>query len=144
MGANSTLVALSRPAPQAGDVRFVVAVQPVSADVFVRQYLRAQYTPLSLPLADVVDAFLRLRGGYPLKAMTPLPFLKDLKVPVFYIQAREDRWTTAADTQSFYDATPGEKEIWWIEGITRRFDAYNYLGAHPERIIAFAEKHFRK
>jgi fermentation-respiration switch protein FrsA (DUF1100 family) len=93
-------------------------------------------------LADIVDRFVQWQGGYALKAMTPLPYVKDIKVPVFYVQARDDRWTTVSDTQSFYDATPGEKEIWWIEGITRRFDAYNFVGDHPERIIAYVQKHF--
>ena len=123
-------------------VRFLVAVQPVSANVFVRQYLRAEYTPLSVFLAAIVDWFVQRRGGYALKAMSPLPYVKDIRVPTLYIQARADRWTTVADTQSFYDATPGEKELWWIEGITQRFEAYNYVGDHPERIIAFVKAHF--
>ena len=142
MGANSTIIALSKGAERVQNVKFLVAIQPVSPDVFVRQYLRAVYTPLSVFLANIVDRIIQWRGGYALKAMSPLPFAKDLQVPTLYVQAPADRWTTVADTQSFYDATPGEKEIWWIEGITRRFDTYNYVGDHPERIIAFAQKHF--
>ncbi len=144
MGANSTLIALAKGAARAAPVRFAVAIQPVSANVFVREYLRAVYTPLSVPLAGIVDWFLQRRGGHALAAMTPLPYLKDVKAPIFYIQAPADRWTTVADTQSFFDGTPGEKEIWWIEGITRRFDTYNYMGEHPERIIAFANRHFSR
>jgi pimeloyl-ACP methyl ester carboxylesterase len=142
MGANSTIIALSKGAEQIHEVGFLVAVQPVSAAVFVRQFLRAEYTPLSVFLAVIVDWFVQRRGGHALKAMSPLPYVKDIQVPTLYIQARADRWTTVADTQSFYDATPGEKELWWIEGITRRFDAYNYVGDHPERIIEFARAHF--
>jgi pimeloyl-ACP methyl ester carboxylesterase len=142
MGANSTIIALSKGAEQVQSVKFLVAIQPVSAAVFVRQYLRAVYTPLSVFLAVIVDWFVQRRGGYALKAMSPLPYVKDIKVPTLYIQARADRWTTTADTQSFYDATLGEKELWWIEGITQRFDAYNYVGDHPGRILAFAKAHF--
>ena len=142
MGANSTIIALSKGAEQVQAIRFLVAVQPVSAAVFVRQYLRSVYTPLSVFLAAVVDWIVQLRGGYALKAMSPLPYVKDIKAPTLYIQARADRWTTVADTQSFYDATLSEREIWWIEGITRRFDAYNYVGEHPERIIEFVKRHF--
>jgi uncharacterized protein len=141
MGANSTIVALSKAADQMQDVRFLVAIQPVSADVFVRCYLRAVYTPLSVFLADIVDRLIQWRGGYPLKAMTPIPYAKDIKIPTLYIQAPADRWTTIEDTQAIYDATPGEKEIWWVEGITRRFDTYNYIGEHPERVIEFIRKH---
>lgn len=110
----------------------------------MQEYLRAVYTPLSVPLAGIIDWFLQRRGGYALAAMTPLPYLKDVKAPVYYIQAPGDRWTTVADTQNFFDGTPGEKEIWWMEGITRRFDTYNYVGEHPERIIAFAKGHFSR
>jgi alpha/beta superfamily hydrolase len=143
MGANATIIALSKGAEQVQPVRFLVAVQPVSAAVFVRQYLRAEYTPLSVFLAAIVDRFIQWRGGYALQAMSPLPYVPAVEVPILYIQARADRWTTVADTQSFYDATVGEKELWWIEGITRRFDAYNYVGDHPERIIAFVKRHFQ-
>jgi pimeloyl-ACP methyl ester carboxylesterase len=142
MGANSTIIALSKGAEQVQAIKFLVAVQPVSAAVFVRQYLRAEYTPMSVFLAAIVDWFVQRRGGYALKAMSPLPYVKDIKVPTLYIQARADRWTTVADTQSFYDATLSEKELWWIEGITRRFDAYNYVGDHPERILEFVKTHF--
>jgi pimeloyl-ACP methyl ester carboxylesterase len=141
MGANATIIALSKGAAQVRDVRFLVAVQPVSAAVFVRQYLRAQYTPLSLPLAGIVDWIDRQRGGYALAEMSPLAYARDIRVPTLYVQARLDRWTTAADTQSFYDATPAEKELWWIDGITHRFKAYNYVGEHPERILDFVKKH---
>jgi uncharacterized protein len=140
MGANSTIVALSKAADQLQEICFLVAIQPVSADVFVRRYLRAVYTPLSVFLADIVDRFIQWRGGYPLKAMTPIPYAKDINTPTLYIQAPADRWTTVEDTQSIFDAIPGEKEIWWVEGITRRFDTYNYIGEHPERVIEFIGK----
>ncbi len=31
-----------------------------------------------------------------------------------------------------------------MEGIPRRFDTCNYVGEHPERIIAFAKGHFSR
>lgn len=142
MGANATIIALGCGEGLIGAVKLLVAVQPVSAAVFVRQYLRAQYTPLSEFLGAIVDKLVQMQGGYALNAMSPLAYTKDIRVPTLYIQARADRWTTIADTQSFYDATPGEKELWWIEGITRRFDAYNYVGDHPERVIEFIQKYF--
>jgi pimeloyl-ACP methyl ester carboxylesterase len=142
MGANSTIVALSKGAEQVQPVKFLVAIQPVSADVFVKQYLKAVYTPLSVYLAAIADWLVQRRGGYPLKDMSPRSYAKDIKVPTLYIQVRADRWTTTADTQSFYDATPNPREIWWIEGITHRFEAYNYVGDHPERVIDFAKEHF--
>jgi uncharacterized protein len=141
MGANATIVALSKGVERVSNIVCLVAIQPVSAAVFVRQYLRAQYTPLSVFLAGMVDAMVQWRGGYALAAMSPIGYAKDIKVPAFFIQAPADRWTTVADTQAIVDATPGEKEIWWVDGITRRFDTYNFIGEHPERILAFLKKY---
>jgi len=31
---------------------------------------------------------------------------------------------------------------WLIEGKMRRFEAYNYVGEHPEKILTFIEKYF--
>jgi hypothetical protein len=40
--------------------------------------------------------------------------------------------------------TPNEKELFWIEGTTRRFkDGYNYFGRHPEKVIAFFDQHMK-
>jgi uncharacterized protein len=37
-----------------------------------------------------------------------------------------------------------DKELFWIEGTTRRFkDGYKYFGRHPEKILAFFDKHMK-
>jgi alpha-beta hydrolase superfamily lysophospholipase len=141
MGANSTLVALSKNKELMQNVRFVVAIQPVSADVFFRSYMRNVYTPLSLYLIPLVDRLVRWRGGFGLREMSPLPFVPDVEVPTLYVQARQDPWTELGDIESFYEATPDPKELWYIEGQMRRFEAYNYVGDHPERLLDFAAQH---
>ena len=140
MGANSTIVALASDAPEVEDVRFLVAVQPVSARVFISRFLRAQYTPLSLPLVGIVDLFLRIQGGPRLGEMSPVAYAQKVRVPVLQIQARDDRWTTVEDTEAIFAGFAGEKEMWWIEGIEDRFAAYDYVGDHPSRVIEFIER----
>lgn len=50
--------------------------------------------------------------------------------------------TRPEDVQSIYDAIPiEEKKFVWIEGTTRRFDGYNYFGAHPEVAIDWFNSH---
>ncbi|MBN1120347.1 MAG: alpha/beta hydrolase [Anaerolineae bacterium] len=139
MGANSTIIALSKGGELVKDIAFLVAIQPISANVFVRSYLKAVYTPLSLFLMPLVDWLVQLRGGYSLKAMSPLEYASDVAVPSLFVQAREDRWTELHDIESIYDAVQGPKEFWWIEGKMMRFDAYNYVGQHPERVLQFIE-----
>ncbi len=142
MGANATIVALSKGGDLVEEVKFLVAVQPISVGVFLRRYMSNVYTPLSLYLIPIVDRFVQWRGGFAFREMSPLEYAKDVRVPTLYIQAREDPWFEASDVQGFYDASAGPKDMWWIEGKMQRFEAYNYVCANPERIIAFAKKHF--
>lgn len=142
MGAASTMVALSRGKDELRNARFFVAIQPITASVFFRCYLKDVYTRLSLFLIPIVERMVRWRGGYGFQEMAPVRFAKDIEIPTLYVQAKEDRWTELSDIQGFYEATPGAEELWLIEGKMRRFEAYNYVGEHPERVLAFAEKHF--
>jgi hypothetical protein len=36
------------------------------------------------------------------------------------------------------------KQLWWIEETNHRFKAYNHIGEHPEKLIAFLETHLKK
>ena len=142
MGANSTIVALSKGGELVEDIKFLVAVQPISVSVFFRRYMSNVYTPLSLYLIPIVDRFVQWRGGFAFKEMSPLTYAKDVKVPALVIQAREDPWFEASDVEGVYNAMKGPKEMWWIEGKMRRFEAYNHVCKNPERIIAFSREHF--
>jgi hypothetical protein len=142
MGAASTMVALSKRKDRLHKARFLVAVQPVTSSVFFRCYLGDVYTPLSLFLIPIVDRIVRWRGGYAFAEMAPGRFAPDIEIPTMYVQAREDRWTELSDIQGFYEATPGARELWLIEGQMRRFEAYNYVGQNPGRVLAFVEEHF--
>jgi fermentation-respiration switch protein FrsA (DUF1100 family) len=142
MGANATTVALSKAKDQLRDIKFLIAVQPVSAEVFIRSYLRNVYTPLSLYLLPIIDRIVRWRGGFALKEMSPLRYARDVVIPTLVIQAREDPWTELTDTQAYYQALSGPKELWLIDGIQRRFETYNYVGDHPDRIVKFIRQHF--
>jgi hypothetical protein len=58
----------------------------------------------------------------------------------------KDSWTrNPEDAQRTFDLLAREeKELFWIENTTRRFKAgYDYFGRHPERIIAFLDKHIK-
>jgi pimeloyl-ACP methyl ester carboxylesterase len=142
MGANATMVALSADPGHLENVRFLVAIQPVSALVFFRSYLKDVYTPLSLYLIPLVDRLVQWRGGFGLQEMSPLEHARNIHVPTLYVQAREDPWTELSDIEGFHEATAGPKALWLIEGEMDRFDTYNYVGDHPERILAFAREHF--
>jgi alpha-beta hydrolase superfamily lysophospholipase len=73
--------------------------------------------------------------------MSPRPFVKDIAVPVLYVQGKYDNWTDVSDIQTFYDKTHGTKELLWLEEKMSRPESYNYFGKHPEKMIAFLQKH---
>lgn len=141
MGADSTIVAMGKAHEQLKDAAYFVAVQPVSASVFIRSYVRSTYTPLGLVLIPLVDKMCQWRGGYSFAEMSPLKYCKDITAPTLYIQARTDPWTELSDIQGFYEATPEPKEFWMVEGDMGRFDTYNYVGEHPEKMIDFVKKY---
>lgn len=144
MGANATIIALDKGRLDATRVRCLAAIQPVSAEVFVKQFLRDKFTPLSLAIVPIVDALLKPLGGHPLSEMTPIPSAANIRVPTLIAQARNDKWTTPQDTIEIYDAIQAPKQLQWLEESTNRFQAYNHIGEHPEKLIAFLNEHLKK
>ena len=141
MGADATLIALSRLKDDLEPIRCMVAVQPISALVFIRTYLKSTFSKLSWILIPMVDRMTQWMGGYHLDVMTPLPACKDVHLPVMFIQGKYDPWTELSDLQSFYDAAPGEKELLWIDEKIPRFEVYNRIGQQPQPVLEFLHKY---
>ena len=141
MGANSTIIAMSKQPDSFGNVKCLVAVQPISMEVFVRSYLRSRFTPAGASLLfPLIKLFVNLQSKYRLQDMSPARFVRDLKVPTLYVQTRNDPWTEPSDIRGFYENTPTEKEFFWIEGLTHRFQGYQYFGEHPEKMLEWLKK----
>jgi pimeloyl-ACP methyl ester carboxylesterase len=141
MGANSTIVAMGKQPDSFGNVKCLVAVQPVSMEVFVRSYLRSRFTPVGATLLfPLIKLFVNLQSKHRLQDMSPARFVRDLKVPTLFVQTRNDPWTEPSDIQGFYENTPTEKEFFWIEGKTHRFQGYQYFGEHPEKVLEWLKR----
>ena len=72
--------------------------------------------------------------------MSPSGYVKDLKVPVLYVQARNDPWTELSDVQGFFDKSPEPKEFYWIENTKHRFESYSYFQEKPEVMLEWLKK----
>ena len=138
MGANSAIIAMSRHPELFEKVKALVAVQPISMAFMAEKIMGVLGQRCSL---DEVDQAIRVLAHIGLAEMSPMATLKDLKVPVLYSQVREDALTSPADLEAIVAHTPTESEMLWIEGPLNRFDGYNYYGEHPERMLAFLNKH---
>jgi pimeloyl-ACP methyl ester carboxylesterase len=141
MGANSTIVAMSKQPDSFGNVKCLVAVQPISMEVFARTYLGRRITSFGAALLfPLIKLFVNLQSKYRLQDMSPACFVRDLKVPTLYVQTRNDPWTELSDIRGFYENTPTEKELFWIEGKTHRFQGYQYFGEHPEKMLEWLKR----
>ena len=123
MGANSTIIAMSKIPEAFANVKCLFLVQPISMEVFLRTYLGTFITPAGARLfMPTVKKFVVLMGALPLEAMSPRDYAKDIIVPAMYVQAQNDPWTELSDIQSFYTNTPDNpKEFVWIENTKHRY-----------------------
>jgi hypothetical protein len=142
MGANSTIIAMSKETDRFRNVKCLLAIQPISVEVFVRTYAKKLLTPIGVKLIlPMVKKFIVWRGAHPLEKMSPGEYVKDLRVPTMYVQARNDPWTELSDIQSFYEKTPDNpKEFLWIEDTAHRFESYNYFGSKPEKMLEWIKR----
>jgi uncharacterized protein len=142
MGANSTIIAMSKKPEEFQNVKCLFAIQPISMEVFVRTYAGKLF---SRPVADVllpmVKKFAVWQGAHPVSDASPREYVKDIKVPTMYVQARNDPWTELSDIRGFYDNTPDNpKELFWIEDTTHRFESYSYFEDKPEKMLDWVNR----
>ena len=141
MGANSTIVAMSKQQDKFKKVKCLIAVQPISMEVFVRTYFKKRFTSFGAKLLfPLVKMFVNWQSKYRLENMSPARFVKDIKVSTLYVQTRNDPWTELTDIIGFYEDTQTAKEFFWIEGLNHRFQGYQYFGDNPEKMFWWLKK----
>ncbi|KAH8683666.1 Alpha/Beta hydrolase protein [Ilyonectria robusta] len=142
LGANSTIIAISRYPQYFTDIKALLALQPVSARAFIGKGAENAGVDKEEALKEF-DTNIFHRTGLHLDELSPIPHAKDVKIPTLVAQVHRDLSTYPEDVQEIYDKLGAkEKELFWIEGTTRRFDGYNYFGSHPERMLGWFKKHF--
>ncbi|KAF2719991.1 hypothetical protein K431DRAFT_295515 [Polychaeton citri CBS 116435] len=104
-------------------------------------------TDLGIDAPTAFKAFVKwiqeLTGFRP-RELTRIPHAKNVKVPTLVAQIRNDALIDTKDTLEIYDNFGfKEKELIWIEGMTRRFDGCNYFGENPNEMLAWLEKYVR-
>ncbi|MDD3888128.1 MAG: hypothetical protein PHN19_05170 [Patescibacteria group bacterium] len=139
MGANSTIIAMSKVPNAFKNVKCLFAVQPISMEVFIRTYMKIVLTPIGQKIfMPMVKKFVIMRGGEPMEKMSPRDYVKDLRVPTMYVQAKNDPWTELSDIEGFYRDTPDNpKEFFWINDTKHRFESYSYFESKPEKMLSW-------
>ncbi|MEM6464580.1 MAG: alpha/beta hydrolase [Pseudomonadota bacterium] len=132
-GGNAQYEAMSRRPELFENVRCMLSPLVVSMASLMGQFAGFQGVSEYMEEMDFEQKKL---GGFANAEMTPHLFAGDVKVPTLVVQVLDDLWTTQEDGQKTFDLLgSNEKDLFWIEGTTRRFDGYNYFGRNPERMI---------
>ncbi|MEM9593013.1 MAG: alpha/beta hydrolase [Acidobacteriota bacterium] len=138
-GGNAQFEAIHRQPGLFEDVRCILCPLVVSMGSLMGRFAELQGVSEYLDLMDFEQVKL---GGFRNAEMTPHLFAPSVKMPALTMQVRGDLWTTDEDGLETFDLLGSrDKEIFWVEGTTRRFDGYNYFGQNPERMLAFFDTH---
>lgn len=143
LGADATMFAMQRAPQEFADVRCLVACQPLSPRMVVERGLERRGIPAQA--IDELDRRIRLRTSFSLDDMSPVHAARSVRMPALLYQVRDDLMTRPDDVKAIFDAIPGEdgatKELFWIDGTTRRWDGYLHFQRHPARILDWIARH---
>jgi pimeloyl-ACP methyl ester carboxylesterase len=139
LGANSTIIAMSKHPEEFEGIRALIALQPSSFRPVAQAVLAVQGVP------DAIDAFdleVKKLSGFDLDELSPMSYAKDVTVPTLVAQVHHDSSTHPSDVQGIYDNLGAtDKKLHWIEGTTRRFDGYNYFPENPQLMLEWFADH---
>jgi uncharacterized protein len=139
MGASSTFAAMAQFPAAFGEVRCLVAPQPVTGRTIVTRRLGM------LGLSDRIDDFeqkIILRTSIGWAGRNVQEWAKSVCVPAFLYQVRGDVLTYPGDVQAMFDNIPvADKKLKWIEGTTARFDGYLEFQRRPAPMLEWFEKY---
>jgi uncharacterized protein len=143
MGANATFTAMTLHPEAFGDVRCLVAPQPLSPRVTLERSLELMGVNAEESIEELGD-MIRLHTSLRLDDDSPVEAARSVTVPTFLYQVKDDILTRPGDVQSMYDNIPvADKELLWIEGSTRRWDGYLHFAKEPARMLAWYDRHMK-
>ena len=137
MGANSTIIAMSKVPRAFRNVKCLFAVQPISMEVFLRTYVSQLLTPVGAKLLlPMVKQFIVWRGAHPLGEMSSQGICQGFKGADHVRSGQERPLDRDERHPGFYEGTPDNpKDFFWIENTTHRFESYSYFQDKPEKML---------
>ena len=123
------------------DIKSMIAIAPLKG----RTTIERNCEHMQIPVEEGIAAFEPIYNGFTglrVKDHNIIPKAKNIKIPTFFVQVRNDmnsRWT---DVQDMYDITPvADKKIFYIEETPWRFKGYTFFSEHPEQMIEWFDAH---
>ncbi len=142
LGCNATIFAMAKHPEYFRDVRCMIAVQPLSVRIIMERMLELHGVPAET--IDDVERQIFLKTSRKLDDLSPVESAKSVAVPTLMYQVHDDLMTQPSDVQSIFDnVSAKEKQLFWIQGTTRRWDGYNYFQKNPDQVLDWFATHMR-
>ncbi|MCI4669555.1 MAG: alpha/beta hydrolase [Bacteroidia bacterium] len=143
MGANATINAMEHKPDAFEDIKCLLCIAPLKGQTTIER----QAGQMGIDPAEALEAFEPIYNditGLTVEDHNIIPKFKNVNIPTFFFQVRDDsnsRWT---DVQEMHDLTPIEdKKILYMEGTPLRFKGYNYFSDNPEEMVAWFDAHMK-
>lgn len=135
-GANTTFFAFQEDAEvfTTSGVKALVALQPLANGDF----LKGMKVPDAVYKA-AEQHYEAHSGGYPFIA--PIEdAARFVTVPTRLVQARKDPYANMDKIAAIYTSIQAEKEMYWLDKPTHRFDGYNWFAGHPRDMLDWFDR----
>lgn len=143
MGANATVNAMEKNPEAFKDIKCLLCIAPLKGQTTIER----QAEQMGIEPKDALEDFEPIYNsitGLTVEDHNIIPKFKNVHIPTFFFQVRDDsnsRWT---DVQEMYDLTPVEdKKILYMEGTPLRFKGYNYFSDNPQEMIEWFDAHMK-
>lgn len=137
MGANALLYAV----PQCQPIRAAIAVQPVHAITFARNFVRSELGAIGPLAIRLVGPLHQACGAPPLQNIDPAVPAQALgSTVVQYIQGSGDLWGTIADVRKMVAATPHALPL-IVAPSTERYGGYLYINKRLDMLVEFFKRY---
>ena len=121
------------------NIKATTLIQPHRLDLW--------YEKAKIPkfIINRMNKIYRKKGVTEMKDWDAISYIKDIFVPVLFVQNVNDPTSDMDHVRENYNAIPTEKEVIWIdEKEKHRFHTYNWFNNNPEPLINFFNKHLTK
>ncbi len=143
MGANATLNAIDKKPEAFEDIKCLLCIAPLKGQTTIER----QGRQMGIDATDAVEAFEPIYNkltGLTVEDHNVIPKFKNLHLPTFFFQVRDDANSLWTDVQEMYDLTPAtDKKISYLEGTPLRFKGYNYFSENPVEMIEWFDKYMK-
>lgn len=138
LGGISTFIAAARRPEVFAGVRCILCPNPLSVRPFLERTLEAYGLTDRF---DEVDMLLRRQTSFGIDEMSPIPIMKEIRIPTFLYSVKDDLLTKESDVQTMYDLIPIEdKKLFWVDG-TARIKGYTYFQQEPKIFVEWLDQH---